>query len=516
MIYKKTWLSSLLWAVYTCVAGALLAIYTVLFWKKEIGTEIGYYMIAFVAVVLVLVIACYLLISKALSKLGNKFVANKRAALICEIIAVFCIFVGGLIYRIYLYMQSSTALIEVTEYYRAASVNAGGDAELILHGASYLYMLCLSLVLSFFESSLDAAVWMQIFIQMVTLLLAYFTVKKIAGRIAACVTMLMLAVSSIYINKIFDITPECFFFVLYLIGMLALGSYVKSYCRNNLSSKTSVLGAALSGIVIGMLTYLDAASLTLLILLPGLITGVRKSNTDEENNAEENDITENNKQVTSTGFSVLMLGLAIVASGLTLTGVFALDAYACGIPFTNVAKAWLNLYMAHLPVDYMLYQTEYSMIECYVQVIIAVFLVISFWDTPKIQNATPWICMMLLLAPTPLARIGVLPYQVFSIFIWSALAGIGLQQSCILDVNPVTEKDAGETLNEAETTDASKTAGITAADEAPEQSAKPRFIENPLPLPKKHERKEMDFQYEVPADKMKFDIDIKENDDFDI
>ena len=48
-----------------------------------------------------------------------------------------------------------------------------------------------------------------------------------------------------------------------------------------------------------------------------------------------------------------------------------------------------------------------------------------------------------------------------------------------------------------------------------EDKSAPRFIENPLPLPKKHEKREMGYQYEITEDKMNFDVEIKENDDFD-
>lgn len=502
MIYKRTWLSNLLWVAYTCAAGALLAIYTVLFWKNVIGIGTIYYMIAFVALVLALIIACCLLINKAALKLGNKYNISRRAALICEIIVVFCIYFAGLIYRIELYMNSSMDSIEVTEYYLAASGNIRGYAELILHGASYLYILCLSLVLSFFE---DAAVWLQIFIQMATLLLAYFTVKKMAGKIAACITMLMLAVSSVYVNQIFIISPESLFFALYLIGMLTVGGYVKSYCRERLSAVTAIFGAVFSGIVIGTLTYLDAVSVTLLILLPGLITGVRKTNEDKEKS-----------QSLTTKFAVLTLIITVLTAGLTVMGAFALDAYASRLAYKEVAEAWLELYMSYLPINYMLSQAEYYLIECYVQVIIAVFLVISYWNTGKTQNAAPWIVLMLLIAPTPLARMGVLPYQVFSIFIWSVLAGIGLQQSCILDIKPTVETAEGTETSETATEVTAERIEQPAQSQNNETAPKQRFIENPLPLPKKHVRKELDFQYEVPEDKMKFDIDIKEGDDFDI
>ena len=45
---------------------------------------------------------------------------------------------------------------------------------------------------------------------------------------------------------------------------------------------------------------------------------------------------------------------------------------------------------------------------------------------------------------------------------------------------------------------------------------KPRFIENPLPLPKKHVKKEMDYQYPVEDKDMKYDVEVDEKDDFDI
>jgi len=48
--------------------------------------------------------------------------------------------------------------------------------------------------------------------------------------------------------------------------------------------------------------------------------------------------------------------------------------------------------------------------------------------------------------------------------------------------------------------------------------AKPdtKFIRNPLPVPTRHSRKDMDYDLEVPEYKMFFDYDIKDDDDFDI
>ena len=48
-----------------------------------------------------------------------------------------------------------------------------------------------------------------------------------------------------------------------------------------------------------------------------------------------------------------------------------------------------------------------------------------------------------------------------------------------------------------------------------QETEKPRMIENPLPLPKKREHREMDYAYEVSEDRMHFDVEIRDQDDFD-
>ena len=48
------------------------------------------------------------------------------------------------------------------------------------------------------------------------------------------------------------------------------------------------------------------------------------------------------------------------------------------------------------------------------------------------------------------------------------------------------------------------------------ETKKVQFIENPLPLPKKHVRRKLDYGVSVPAGKDDFDLDVDEKDDFDI
>lgn len=85
----------------------------------------------------------------------------------------------------------------------------------------------------------------------------------------------------------------------------------------------------------------------------------------------------------------------------------------------------------------------------------------------------------------------------------------------------IKEEINGEmTVKEKKLKEAVPEAAALEAEAVPEQQAQKQaerkidFIENPLPLPKKHVARKMDFKISEAADD--FDIDIKETDDFDI
>ena len=507
MTCKKTWISYILWALYTCAAGVILADYAILFWQKYVNAFIDYGTIVFVFLVFAVEAGCYFLIRKALSKYHRQESAKKdgrissKAACFVEGLIVLSVFLAGLLYRICLYLQSTPDMLAMTQYYHAATLKAGAGVEPIVHGASYLYTLCLSFVLSFLGNKAVAAVYLQIFLQMLTILLAFFAVRKIAGSIPACTAMLMLAFSSVYTGQIFILTPESFFFLLYLTGLFIVGSYLKMYCSGNFTVATGIAGAFLSGITIGILCYLDAISLTLLFLLPAFFTGIQKR--------EKNDFF-------STKISASFLILTLASGGLIFMGALTIDAFYSHGKIAQTAETWFLLFGNHIKADYIFYQTNRSIIECLILVVPAAFLIIAFWNRRKEQNVSFWIWMMFLLSPTPLTAVGVLPYQIFSIFIWSVLAGIALQQSFVWE-----DRKVATTAVNIQTIDEDKNT-VEMNEPAPEEQTKtstsvsaPRFIENPLPLPKKHEKREMGYQYEIAENKMNFDVEINENDDFD-
>ncbi|MBD5444135.1 MAG: hypothetical protein HDR29_01150 [Lachnospiraceae bacterium] len=501
MTYKKTWLSYILWAIYTCITGVMLADYTMLLWKKQINLTTRTYMIGFVFLFFVMVAGLFFLLKKVSAETLCKNKISEHTKLMWEIFVVLCIFVTAVLYRFYMLMQIDDTLIDInTQFYDMAIVRGDVKLEPLVHGASHMYVQFLLFVLSFLGNKVMAAVWMQFFIEMLTILLSFFVIRKLLGSIPACMVMLILTFSSVYNSRILMVTPELLFFLLYLIGLYIVGSYVKAYCSNRLSKPMMIAGAMFSGIIIGGLTYLDAISLTLFIIMAGLITGV--------------DTKPDRKKITP----YLLFILVVLTTFLALSGAFILDSYASGDKIWTVLNAWLDLYKIHLQNNTIIYQNKYSLTECLIQVVLAALLIPAFWCRRKVQNSTPWMCLMFLWAPIPLSSVGILDYQVYYVFIWSVLAGLGLQQSLVAGDNVEQYASAEiENINVEPIESASKPE--SEPEPAPklesEPAPKPRFIKNPLPLPKKHEKRDMDYQYEVAEDKMKFDVEIDDNDDFD-
>lgn len=502
MAYKKTWLSCLLWAAFSALTAALLANDTILFWKKNINDAPGMEAAAAVFAVFALIAGCYFLIRMIVHKIKDKCKISRRTMFLWELAITLCIFAAGLLYRFHMLLQSSLEIIEVTPFYRDATLKAGESVPYMEHGMSYLYTLCLSFVLSFLGNKVIAGVLMQIVLQLLTMLLGFFAVRKTVGKLPACAVMLMLAFSPAYAEQIFIMTPEVMYLFLYVSGLFIVGSYLKNYCDAQFNIPLAVNGAVICGIAIGVFIYLDAFSLTLVAFMACLFIADRTKVDD--------------KRFTSTLFSGLMFFLTVVVGGLVLTGGFALDAYINSDTLAEMAGVWLSPYQKEMNLalltDYRFFIAGDFQAERFVLVLFAALLIFAFWSRKKIQNVSPWFLLAILLN-SPLMSIGVLEYNVCNLFVWSVLAGAGLQLSLTLE-KKAQETPPTEIITVPAATEASLVAEVAAIAAAAETA--PRYIENPLPLPKKHEKRVMDYQYEVPEDKMKFDIEIGENDDFDI
>ena len=99
------------------------------------------------------------------------------------------------------------------------------------------------------------------------------------------------------------------------------------------------------------------------------------------------------------------------------------------------------------------------------------------------------------------------------VLFYSIMAGIGISESFCRNREPVYENISLPVKEKAEMKQPYK--GIPNGQER-KQEGSSRYIENPLPLPKRHERRNLSYGYEPGEDEMYYDLEVPDEDDFDL
>lgn len=538
MTYKKTWFSYVLWAVYTGICILLLAFMGYYIYLHIISNEmtvIGGLMLFPVTVGIYFIVKT---ISYAGRKKGQ---IHPHTAAMWEAFLVSLLMVFSVLYRLHYLLYGVNTLVEgkivpieeaalQSAAYQQAQIGNGTQITGILQ--EVLYRKGLSIAFSFLGNKVIAAMVFQMLLQVIALILGYVAVRKMAGRIPALVTLAVMAFSNSYLMELGTISSGCFSFVCYLFGLLCVAGYVKFCCSKGYAGIRMIGKAVLLAVVLGFLVYLDLAKAVLLLFLIGIFTGCSVSDKTGPANPEKRKVSD--KVIC---FLLPVLLTVLVWGSLNLT-----EALVNGGDFLTGLFQWgqMQYKMMLWHPFYYINGYGYDMPVMTAIVVFAAFLVIEFFRGGKEQNYMLWIVLALGSGGTVFAAIGIAPVSMLSIFCWAVLAGLGLQ-NCVCERAPklipeVAEETVPEPIPEVtsskkqvsevipeKTVPETRTEEVTKAS-VPEIAAKQdtppkppvQLIENPLPLPKKHVKKEMDFEYPVQEDKMEFDIEVDDTDDFDV
>lgn len=502
MTYRKTWFDYVLWAVYAGICTMLLAYVGKHIYAFYVGASLAKLGTFLPFPILLCIYPGIRLSSQAIRK---KYHFSAHTAAMTESLAVSVSFVFGLILRLKegILMASvyeEASVFEPGEYYEMAVVRAGADSPALAHGLSDFFVRALRMVFSFLGNSMMAAMLFQIFLQMLILLFAYLAMRKAAGRFAACTVLLLLAFSDALIRKIYVIDPECMLLAVLLAGLCLVLGLVKSSLLGR-SFSGSLPGAALSGILLGFLCYLDMSMAILFLFLAGLFTGKLSADGGRKRM-----------------FGILLLVLTGSVAGFLCA--IAIDASLSGVSFYQGMMLWAGPYF-NLGMGARIFSVigmEYPFFA--VLFLFASFLGFEFIRGGREQDFSLWLLPCILLTPVFLMDFSIVGLSGVVLFFWSALAALGLKnvvfggQAEILREKIEEINAAAAPIPIAKPVAATATVPVAVTSE-PVSGEKPRFLENPLPLPKKHVKREMNYDYEVPEADMHYQLEIAEGDDFD-
>ncbi|MCM1026887.1 MAG: hypothetical protein NC432_10660 [Roseburia sp.] len=459
---------------------------------------------------------------------------SRRAALVAEASLAVILLAAGLIFRI----GSLDGAWQGTAYFEAASVIPGQEMPETAHGAMYLYLHLLHGIFYFLGNKMVLGVFCQIMLQLTALILLYLAVRRCAGKLGGMVFLGLCTFSDYLRGEALALSPG----MLYLVIWAAVLLWTVTEDRKEIYLSELFL----TGLFLGIACYLDIAGVILVPLAFGAAFCRREAEVKNRRKAG----------------AVLLCLLGLLAGFCILIGT---EALLGGKGYGFVLQAWLERYAPkNVQIPVTLEKAGFP-VEYLILAGLLTFGIFGFWRDRESDGLKGWVAA--LIAAVLLGGFGCstaeLPVTLFLYLLTGILAGVSVGEvfrpvgrkelSADGIVSEETEgmeagtagdgkrkKRAGDPGAEAESGRPNRTAerpkavrmrrGMTSENlktrtteekEAEETALQEKpvegiqFLENPLPLPRKHVPRRMDYKIQDTASEDDYDLAVDENDDFD-
>lgn len=269
MKLTKTWLSYIIWGIFSIIFFADIGIAAIEIYQKNDMQDflipvVSMYAYAFLGI-LVIIVAYKLYEKFLLKKLKTDGEPMVLAGPLEAFILVMVIFVA-VSARVIAIISATNGMEGTRIYYEyATSAIQTYSLDTYSNGA-YLFGNVLSFILSFLGHMERAAMGVQTAIQTLTLIALYFMVKKALGRLEAWFGLVLMAFLPGSFFSVRSCTPDSLFtlfFVLFMLGLVYL-------CAANKEQKIKVnahgIFYILLGVAAAVLAYYDVAGLIAVII----------------------------------------------------------------------------------------------------------------------------------------------------------------------------------------------------------------------------------------------------------
>lgn len=571
MSFKKNVVSYGIWALYLMIVGIVLSFMGMVVGNQN--SQIPYMALGLLALSFGLLFLVYFLAKKIIDSVKVKKMSGGSAAVI-EGSLVAVSLMAGIVLRVVMIGGAG----EEAAYYEVAKVTENQIQMQLVQGSIYYYLFLLNGLFRLVGNKWMAGIVLQIVLQLVGILVAYFAVRRLAGKGPALISLLFLTLAPGSVREGMTYSPKMLYFCLYALILLIIAQFLWRSTRPG-KVLTWIL-AVLCGALVAFAGYTDITGFTLAVPLCGLL-GLKREQR-----------------------GMLKWVAQFFLSALALAGTFCLlvylDGAMSGSDFGRVLGAWCTTYSIK-GADYDFFFRESG----YETILLLIFMGLGIFTFTRRKNEeifSPWVVMVISIVVMRILGI-ITPnmngsYQMY--FAMTGLAGVALSELFVRDGGRVAEsvsipeavvedldqtRVAAPTENEkpVEPTAPSDTkkkrrrwrgdapvwenlpqesfeeqgalaplavkaepGEIAAAEKKQAEPPKPvqpprqeeqrnmeklsgqaeppkqeeqqkqvQFIENPLPLPKKHVKKVMDYPFIPDASQMHFDIEVDPRDNFD-
>ncbi len=536
MTFKKNLFSIFLWA-FCAFAVCVFHIRTMLELLVSSSVVDTYLQIGIVCLSFILAAGIFFLCRKLFCIYPVQTDTAQSSRIMWEVFLAFLLLGAGLFLRIYFIGNGG----EEAAYYETARVTGEAVAP-IAHGAQYLYVLLLRGLFIFAGNHFSAGIILQIGLQMAAAAVWYFAVRRLWGPVAALILLAGIMLSPESIKESLFYSPKMLFLLLYGIVLLMAGRILRRQRYIKPLKWYSFVQTFLLGACIGFLSYLDVTGLTLFIPVVFICFIRIKENEENAESLFSGNAGSNAGRIAGQ--------LLIVAAGCFLTAflLFYGDAVYSATTPDRVFGAWCTLFspkgLVGLPGSFL----AETMMEKWLMTGVSFLLLLgifAFFVRPKEENQILPFLMLFgvgFLHAGGFAAKGMNCNYILLLLVL-VLTGAGIQAMFTKSEpapaaelpkkkrtvkEPVQKMQKPEASQKPETAPKPETAQKPKIAPKPEASPKPetppepvpekkvKYIENPLPLPKKHVKKKMGYRQDVLPEQFDYDLKVSDEDDFDI
>lgn len=144
-----------------------------------------------------------------------------------SIIAMVLLLAVGIALRVF----GMGSIEQESVYFDLAKVAEGQEIPPVAYGAAYAYIQLLHLMFRVFGNIFEAAIWLQIVLQMIAGSLVYSGVRKTAGTISAIIALGVLMLSPWSIKQALILSPECLLLLSFSLALFACGKCIEKKNR---------------------------------------------------------------------------------------------------------------------------------------------------------------------------------------------------------------------------------------------------------------------------------------------
>ncbi|MCM1541265.1 MAG: glycosyltransferase family 39 protein [Blautia sp.] len=501
MSWKRNAFSCLMWLSYLLMVGP-----AVIFTGRALCDSLGmaaWFGIAIPAACLLVTGIIVFLLHRLAAGLDAGFRNMGKSLAWMERILILVLFAAGLFLRVTQMRPDSFAPAGAAYLERAYISGDGQGFPRVFHTASQLYIQALRLCFRLLGNKAAAAVWLQVGLQVSAVALLYAAVRKMAGRFPAAMTAALFMLSPYMIQKSLEPSPEMLYMLLFSMALL--------FAAQGVERPRGWGFWLVGGIMAAALCYLDVEGFLLLPLMCGVIVIKRQE----------------------AGGGIFRGLCGCMAGGLLgAAGCLLGDALIGGKPVAELIRMWVGLYRwtgFYRWKDVLLFVTLSDSDALWPVLLVLWFMawgIFSFWCGKKTERFTAWI--FCLNAAILLRFMGIFTGNMdgscFIFFFSAVLAGLGIRESMAFhaeDMEEETVEENGGTdikggMPDSDITEEAEAAGGENTETAGQpENPRVKFLENPLPLPKKHEKRVMDYQLDPGTELGGYDVFVADDDDFD-